>query len=90
MEAGLINYWDVWFRPMPLQCMGNLGDDSKTSKLKNKKPPALTLNNLTGAFVILLFGFSLSLLAFLCEKIVSMPSRNHRRLKLIRKTGNTF
>lgn len=80
MEAGLIDYWDVWFRPMPLQCMENLGGDSKTLKLKNKKPPALTLKNLTGAFVILLFGFGLSFIIFLSEKIVSMPSHNRRRL----------
>jgi hypothetical protein len=50
---------------------------------------------LTGAFVILLLGFSLSLLAFLCEKIVSMPSRNRRRLeqaqmKFVNKSANTF
>ncbi|XP_046459985.1 ionotropic receptor 93a-like [Daphnia pulex] len=95
IEAGLVDYWDVMLRPMPLQCLKNIGKGSNMLKLKSKKPPALTLKNLTGAFVILLLGFSLSLLAFLCEKIVSMPSRNRRRLeqakmKFVNKSANTF
>ncbi|EFX87004.1 hypothetical protein DAPPUDRAFT_235850 [Daphnia pulex] len=96
IEAGLIDYWDVMLRPIPLQCLKNIGKDSNMLKLKSKKPPALTLKNLTGAFIILLLGFSLSLLAFLCEKIVSMPSRNRRRLmeraqmRLANKSANSF
>jgi len=67
--------------------MDNIGENRK-QKLKSKKSPALTLKNLTGAFVVLLLGFSLSLLAFLCEKIVSMPSRNRRRLEQAQRISN--
>ena len=62
---------------MPPQC------DGKPVKIRKQRSPRnklsrLSLKNLTGAFVILSFGMSLSFLVFLCEKIVSMMSRNHR------------
>jgi len=75
-QIGLINYWDLWFRPMPRQCMENIKSGYTTPT--NKHPP-LSLKNLTGAFIVLLVGFSLSLLAFLCEKITSIPERHRRR-----------
>ncbi len=85
MQTGLIDYWDLWFRPMPLQCLDNIKSvykpqNSKTLKMKNR-PPALTLKNLTGAFIVLLLGFSLSFLAFLCERIISIPIRRSRQLQ---------
>jgi hypothetical protein len=85
MQTGIIDHWDLWFRPMPLQCLSNIKNvykpkNSKTSKMKNR-PPALSLKNLTGAFIVLLFGFSLSFLAFLCEQILSILHRHNRRFK---------
>ena len=84
MQAGLIDYWDVWFRPMPPQCQENIKSykpiDSKALKTKDKSP-ALTFKNLTGAFIVLLFGLSLSFLTFLCELIISIPKRHTRRFK---------
>ncbi len=47
--------------------------------MKNKQPPALSLKNLTGAFIILVFGLSISLLTFLGEQIISMPRRHRQR-----------
>jgi hypothetical protein len=42
MQAGLIDYWDVWFRPMPPQCQENIKSykpiDSKALKTKDKSP----------------------------------------------------
>jgi|688.fasta_scaffold1080825_1 ionotropic glutamate receptor len=49
---------------MPPQCTGK-----PQSGPKQKLSP-LSLKNLTGAFVVLLVGLSLSLLAFLGERIV--------------------
>ncbi|XP_046449191.1 ionotropic receptor 93a-like [Daphnia pulex] len=66
-QTGLIDYWDTWFRPMPPQCNGKPPMESK-----KKKQLPLSLKNLTGAFVVLLVGLSLSFLAFLCEKIISL------------------
>lgn len=85
MQAGLLDYWEEIFRPIPPQCQGNIKSlnppDSKARKMKDH-PPALTLKNLTGAFIVLLLGFSLSLLAFLCEKMISNPNRQSRRSKI--------
>jgi hypothetical protein len=94
MQTGIIDYWDLWFRPMPLQCLDNIKSvykpqNSKTLKMKNR-PPALTLKNLTGAFIVLALGFSLSFLAFLCEQIISILTRRSRQLQKSRSnTANS-
>jgi ionotropic glutamate receptor len=69
-QAGLVNYRDTWFRPMPPRCNGKPEIRSKKTKLS-----PLSLNNLTGAFLVLLVGLSLSILAFLGEKIISVHER---------------
>nr|CAH0101879.1 unnamed protein product [Daphnia galeata] len=63
-QIGLIDFWDTWFRPMPPQCNGK--DPTKTS---GNKLSALSFKNLTGAFLLLAVGLSLSLLVFLLEQI---------------------
>jgi hypothetical protein len=71
-QIGIIDYWDTWFRPMPPQCNGE-PQSEKTNP--NNKVSRLNLKNLTGAFVVLLVGLSLSLLTFLCEIIISKLNR---------------
>ena len=63
-QTGIIDFWDTWFRPMPPQCNGK--DPTKTS---GNKLSALSFKNLTGAFLLLAVGLSLSLLVFLLEQI---------------------
>ncbi len=63
---------------MPPQCNGKPPMESK-----KKKQLPLSLKNLTGAFVVLLVGLSLSFLAYLCEKIISL----HRGRKVILSTA---
>ena len=82
-QTGLIDFWDTWFRPMPPQCTGdNIKSGYKKSEKKNS---ALSLKNLTGPFVIIAVGLSLSCLAFLFEQILSVQERNRSRRKLQRK-----
>ena len=57
-QIGLSDYWDLWFRPMPPQCMENTQSGYKKPK---NKPKSLSLKNLTG-----------SLFTFLCEKFISL------------------
>jgi hypothetical protein len=64
-QTGIIDFWDTWFRPMPPQCNGK-----NTQQSAEKKLAPLSFKNLTGAFVLLAFGLSLSFLVFLVEKIV--------------------
>jgi ionotropic glutamate receptor len=71
-QIGVFNYWDLWFRPMPPQGKGNIKTRYKTPKTE---PKSLSLKNLIGAFVVLGFGTSLFLLAFMCEKINSLFQR---------------
>lgn len=72
-QTGIIDHWDSWFRPMPRQCLANI---KKGAKKLETKHSAISLKNLTGAFVVLSIGFSLSFLAFLVELIISMAKRN--------------
>lgn len=69
---------------MPPQCQQYIKTaktlDRKTLKTKDESP-ALTLKNLTGAFIVLLLGFSFSFLTFFCELIISIPNRHSRRLQ---------
>jgi ionotropic glutamate receptor len=64
-QTGLIDHWDSWFRPMPPQCNGK----APTKKKSENKLSALSFKNLTGAFLLLAVGLSLSLLVFLLEQI---------------------
>ena len=75
LEIGLIDYWDALFHPVPGQCMNNLKNaGARTSSSKTEQHHRLTFKNLAGAFIVLLVGIGLSLLAFVYELI--MASRN--------------
>ena len=63
-ENGLFGYWDLWFRTMPHKCIENI------KETKDKNQP-LSLKNLTGAFIVLAAGLSLSFLAFIHEQIMA-------------------
>jgi hypothetical protein len=52
---------------MPPQCDGKPPNGNGKNK---KKLSPLSLNNLTGAFIVLLVGLALSLIVFLGEHIV--------------------
>ncbi|XP_046449196.1 glutamate [NMDA] receptor subunit 1-like [Daphnia pulex] len=85
-EIGLVDFWDSWFRPMPPQCPGRPKKEKKSNKLS-----PLSLKNLTGAFVVLSVGLSLSLLAFLGEKIVSRREQFRiRKDKKLQQDANKF
>ncbi len=75
-QIGVVDFWDTWFRPMPPQCNGKPQSGNKKTKLS-----PLSLKNLTGAFLVLLVGLSLSLWAFVCEKIISIRERHGSRTR---------
>lgn len=64
-QAGLFDHWESGFNPMPPQCMATT--KSGNQKPQETKPSVIKLSNLTGAFVVLLIGFSASFLIFLFE-----------------------
>jgi hypothetical protein len=76
LQIGLIDHWDTWFRPMPPQCSGKPQSGNK----KKKTTTPLSLKNLTGAFLVLLIGLSLSILSFLIEKINSVYKCRRSRI----------
>jgi hypothetical protein len=74
-ETGIIDYWDLWFRPMPPQCNGKPPSGNKGPQKKS----LLSFRNLIGAFILIGVGLSLSILVFLCEQIVFMRELHQRR-----------
>ncbi|XP_046448038.1 glutamate receptor ionotropic, delta-2-like isoform X1 [Daphnia pulex] len=76
LQIGLVDHWDTWFRPMPPQCNGKPQSGNK----KKKTTTPLSLKNLTGAFLVLLVGLSLSILSFLIEKINSVSKCRRSRI----------
>lgn len=61
-EFGLPNYWLKRVMPRAPSCNVENKNGDDTRKI-------LSLNDLSGPFILLLFGISLSLLAFLMEKV---------------------
>jgi hypothetical protein len=61
---------------MPPQCSGKPQSGNK----KKKTTTPLSLKNLTGAFLVLLIGLSLSILSFLIEKINSVSKCRRSRI----------
>ncbi|XP_046449197.1 glutamate receptor ionotropic, delta-1-like [Daphnia pulex] len=78
-QTGLMDYWDLWFRPLPSPC----NEKPTNGKSSRKKNPSLSFKNLTGAFLVIAVGLCLSILVFLLELIVSMAkSKLHLRPKV--------
>jgi ionotropic glutamate receptor len=71
---------------MPPQCHGEAQSGKKTNKISS-----LSLKNVVGAFVVLLVGFSLSLLAFLGEIFFSRCEQFRiRKDNKLRQDANKF
>ena len=48
---------------------------------------SLSFKNLTGAFIVIALGLSLSLLTFLCEQIIVITNRRRKRTRNNKITG---
>ena len=64
IEVGLMKKWTDQYQPKPYQCLGS------NKKEKSGPPPRLSLQNLSGAFLILLFGSIVSIVLLVCEQLV--------------------
>jgi hypothetical protein len=64
-----MDIWTQWYQPDIRQCRAE--EDKITKNVSKNAPPRLSLKNLTGAFVVLLIGYLISLVAFLAENIMS-------------------
>jgi len=71
VEAGLIGHWKNKYLPKPYQCL--LDPASLQAKMTDIRYPDLVdLHGLFPAFVFLLGGFVLALLALLAERITKL------------------
>lgn len=73
-EAGLVNQWIKEYRADANQCVKN----KRNSKIEKDDMSPLTLRGLTGAFVVLIAGTTLALIAFAAECILNIAS-NYKR-----------
>lgn len=71
IEKGLIMEWTNHFQLKPFHCMHKLDGKVKTTQGRAK----LTLKNFLGAFLLLGFGYCLSLAVFLFERFLTTSNR---------------
>jgi len=62
-------HWEKKFNPQPDRCL--LGDINKV--FGNHR---ISLDNLSGAFVVLLMGYALAFFVFIVEKIIYIHKKN--------------
>lgn len=74
-EAGLIDLWYDWNMADSSRCLNPVTKNADSSKIR------LGFGGLSGAFIILALGASLSIFVFLLEMIHKLYS-NNRRLDL--------
>ncbi len=67
-EAGLVNQWIKEYRADAHHCVKN----KRNSKIEKDDISPLTLRGLTGAFVVLIAGTTLALIAFAAECILNI------------------
>lgn len=68
-EMGLVSLWERWFEPSVRPCL--LENHRGRRKKKQKKPLVrLTVTSLTGAFVLLAVGYTISFVIFIKERVV--------------------
>ena len=65
-ESGLADYWTRKFTPHTESCKV---ENQKDLTNGNDPQKILSLEDLSGPFILLVFGLSLSLLVFLLEKV---------------------
>jgi len=69
-ENGLLAHWEKKYYPQPDRCLGDIKKVSRTQRI--------SLNNLSGAFLVLLVGYAIALFAFIIEKIINYHEKNFK------------
>ena len=78
--AGLLGYWWNQVSADPTYCLNKIQQEmSNTKKNEKESIKRLTLKGLSGAFVVLGFGYSLAIAAFIIEIV-----HGHRRDRIIK------
>lgn len=77
LETGLIATWMERYQPKLKQCLKSVHHSitPKTLIEEARHVIALTLGNLAGAFLVLLGGLALSVVAFILERIIELSTR---------------
>ena len=74
-QSGLLVYWERKYYPQPDKCFGDINKLSRNHRI--------SLNNLSGAFMVLLIGYRLATFVLIMEKIVYY----HKKNAIASKTG---
>lgn len=77
LEKGLIRHWQDLYQPKLYQCFGLSERTQKMIELRH--PSRIGLINLSGAFLGLLIGYCLALIAIIVEYVVSKNAETSTR-----------
>ena len=74
VDSGLIDKWMKIYVPKPKRCLSppNQHTNKKNGDRQPSQPPRLSLNNFAGIFLVLLFGYVISILAFITEQAINL------------------
>jgi glutamate receptor, ionotropic, invertebrate len=73
-EIGLISLWEKQFEPNTNPCFSQ---NENVRDGKDKPLQRLSLTNLMGAFALLAFGYLVSIVVFLTERVFSILKTNN-------------
>jgi ionotropic glutamate receptor len=68
-QFGFIDFWIQSYQATPHRCL------SQSVRKKKWETPRLSLKNLTGAFAVLVIGYSVSFLVFIFERLQAARRR---------------
>ena len=69
-------HWEKKFNPQPDRCLGDIN-----KVLRNHR---ISLDNLSGAFVVLLMGYAFAFFVFIVEKIIYYHKKNQIGLRFVK------
>ena len=77
--AGLLEFWLKQYSDDPTYCLTKIQRQMKEKSGKRR----LTLNNLSGAFLVLFIGYVLSIIAFILELCTAWRQRRYKNEKAV-------
>ena len=77
--AGMLEFWLKQYSDDPTYCLTKIQRQMKEKSGKRR----LTLNNLSGAFLVLFIGYVLSIIAFILELCTAWRQRRYKNEKAV-------
>ena len=85
-ENGLLDYWLKQVSADPTYCFNKIQQQIINQKGNRKDKKPLTLNSLSGAFLVLGVGYALAIGAFIVEMLNGLCEKKRSKIQAIKKS----